>query len=57
MTAFPAAIISQMQCDGRIQARGVIPQEIVVDPEEFVRELAARGIEIDGISTGPDEAS
>jgi lysine 6-dehydrogenase len=53
MTAFPAAIISQMQCDGRIQARGVIPQEIAVDPEEFVRELTARGIEIDGLSTGP----
>jgi len=57
MTAFPAAIISQMQCDGRIQTKGVIPQEIAVNPEEFIRELTARGIEIDGLSTGPGGVS
>jgi lysine 6-dehydrogenase len=49
MTAFPATIIAQMQCDGRIRARGVVPQEIAVDPDEFVRELMSRGIKIDGL--------
>ncbi len=49
MTAFPAAIILQMLCDGRITARGVKPQEIAVDPDAFVGELARRDIEIKGI--------
>jgi lysine 6-dehydrogenase len=49
MTAFPAAIISQMQCDGRIATRGVIPQEIAVDSDVFVRELQARGVTIKGV--------
>jgi lysine 6-dehydrogenase len=49
MTAFPAAIILQMACDGRITQHGVIPQEIAVDPDEFVKELQARAIKIKGI--------
>lgn len=49
MTAFPAAIVLQMQCDGRIQTKGVIPQEIAVDADEFIRELTQRGIRIAGI--------
>ena len=49
MTAFPAAIISQMQCDGRIRIRGVTPQEIAVDADEFVRELVSRGVKIEGL--------
>ena len=57
MTAFPAAIIAQMQCDGRIGVKGVIPQEIAVDPDEFVRELMSRGVKIDGLSSGSDGAS
>lgn len=48
-TAFPAAIILQMACDGRITKRGVTPQEIAVDPDQFVAELQQRGIPIKGI--------
>lgn len=48
-TAFPAAIISQMQCDGRVTTHGVIPQELAVDPDEFVGEIVRRGIAIKGI--------
>jgi lysine 6-dehydrogenase len=44
MTAFPASIILQMICDGRITARGVLPQEVAVNPEEFARELDRRVI-------------
>ena len=49
MTAFPAAIILQMICDGRIAKRGVVPQEVAVDPAGFVEELPPRGIRIKGI--------
>ncbi|HUU46986.1 MAG TPA: saccharopine dehydrogenase C-terminal domain-containing protein [Acidobacteriota bacterium] len=49
MTAFPAAVILQMICDGRIRQRGVLPQEIAVDPDPFVGELLRRGIGIKGI--------
>jgi saccharopine dehydrogenase-like NADP-dependent oxidoreductase len=49
MTAFPAAIISQMQCDGRITMRGVLPQEVAADPDQFVAELTRRGIAIRGL--------
>lgn len=48
-TAFPAAIILQMACDGRISKRGVIPQEIAANPDQFVEELKRRGIPIKGI--------
>ncbi len=47
-TAFPAAIILQMACDGRIKDRGVIPQELAVDPDQFVAELKARKIPLKG---------
>ncbi len=49
MTAFPAAIVSQMQCDGRISTRGVVPQERCVDAEAFVEDLVKRGIAISGL--------
>ena len=55
MTAFPAAIISQMQADGRIESRGVIPQELAVPPGSFFEELAKRKIEFvetAGVPTG-----
>jgi lysine 6-dehydrogenase len=45
-TAFPVAIIATMAADGRIKARGVVPQEIAVDPKTFESELAKRKIEI-----------
>ncbi|HWO57787.1 MAG TPA: saccharopine dehydrogenase C-terminal domain-containing protein [bacterium] len=48
-TAFPAAIILQMACDGRIAKRGVLPQEIAVDPDVFIPELMKRGIPVKGV--------
>lgn len=49
MTAFPAAIILQMACDGRITRHGVIPQEIAVDSDQFVFELKKRGLPLKGV--------
>jgi lysine 6-dehydrogenase len=49
MTAFPAAIISQMQCRGEIAAHGVVPQELAVDAGAFVAELGKRNIDIAGL--------
>ncbi len=51
MTAFPAIIISQMQADGRITARGTVPQEIAVPPDIFFDELAKRNIVFEEIWT------
>jgi len=48
-TAFPAAIILQMAIDGRIAMRGVIPQELAVDSDQFVAELKKRGIPVKGV--------
>jgi len=36
-----------MAASGRIEARGVVPQEIAVDPDIFMAELTKRGIEIE----------
>lgn len=49
MTAFPAAIIAQMQCDGRVARKGVVPQEIAVDADVFIKEFQARGVRIEGL--------
>ncbi len=46
-TAFPASIIAQMMASGDVARRGATPQELVIDPERFVAELARRGIVID----------
>jgi lysine 6-dehydrogenase len=45
-TGFPASIIAQMLAGGRIERKGVVPQEFSVPPEEFVKELKKRGIAI-----------
>ncbi len=45
-TAFPVAIIAAMAAGGKIKATGVHPQESVVDPDLFERELAARKIRL-----------
>jgi lysine 6-dehydrogenase len=45
-TAFPASIIAQMMAQGDVSRRGAIPQEIAIDPDKFVAELARRNIEI-----------
>ena len=43
-TAFPAAIVALMMARGQTKAKGALPQERCLDPELFVRELAARDI-------------
>ena len=48
-TAFPAAIISQMQARGEIKNKGVLPQEKCVDPDLFISELRKREIVVEGI--------
>lgn len=45
-TAFPVAIIAAMAGTGKIKTAGVHAQESVVAPDEFKRQLAARGIRI-----------
>ncbi len=43
-TAWPATINALMAADGRVVARGVKPQELVIDPPQFIAELQQRGI-------------
>ena len=43
-TAFPVAIIAWMACAGKIETRGVIPQELAVDPASFIAQLKKRNI-------------
>jgi lysine 6-dehydrogenase len=43
-TAFPATIILIMLIKGRIQARGVLHQELAVPSQEFIHELEKRNI-------------
>ena len=45
-TAFPASIIAQMMARGDVSTRGAAPQEIAIDPDTFVAELARRNIVI-----------
>lgn len=45
-TAFPASIIAQMMARGEVSQRGATPQEIAIDPDKFVAELARRNISI-----------
>ena len=45
-TAFPASIIAQMSAKGETAMRGATPQELAIDAEKFVAELARRNIEI-----------
>lgn len=46
ITGFPAAILARMIADGRIGARGVVPPEVAVPAEEFIRELKRRAIRV-----------
>lgn len=50
-TAFPAAIASIMQCRGEVARAGVAPQEAVLDPVAFMRELEASGIDVLGVGS------
>ncbi len=45
-TAFPAAAVAWMLGSGRIASKGALPQESCIPAGEFLREIAARGIEI-----------
>jgi lysine 6-dehydrogenase len=45
-TAFPASIIAQMMAKGDVLSRGATPQEIAIDSDKFVAELAKRNINI-----------
>lgn len=45
-TAFPASIIAQMMARGETLMKGATPQERCIPPTAFVRELAARNINI-----------
>lgn len=56
-TAFPAAIVSQMQCSGRVSELGVIPQERAIDCDIFLDELESRAITIHGRIGGNVEAT
>jgi len=46
-TAYPVSIIAQMLASGKITHKGVVPQEISVPADEFVAELANRGIKVE----------
>lgn len=48
-TAFPAAIISQMQARGQITKMGVNPQERCLPADKFIEELSKRKIHINGL--------
>ena len=43
-TAFPASIIAQMMAKGDVKMRGATPQELAIDADKFVAELARRNI-------------
>ena len=45
-TAFPAGIVDWMAAGGTLSAVGVQPQDQVVNPALFIRELKKRGIEL-----------
>jgi len=46
MTSFPVAIIAWMACSGKITKRGVVPQELAVDPAFFIEQLKLRKIDL-----------
>jgi lysine 6-dehydrogenase len=46
-TAWPASIVVQMTASGKIGRRGALRQETDVPAEEFAREMALRGINIE----------
>ncbi len=46
MTSFPIAIIAWMACQGMIKKRGVVPQELAVEPKFFISQLKKRNINV-----------
>ena len=47
MTAFPAAIVAQLQASGALIQKGAVPQELCVPPGLFIKELEKRGVKIE----------
>src|SRR5438132_8646649 len=45
-TSFPASIVALMMARGEIERKGALPQERCVPPQPFMRELAARKIDV-----------
>ncbi|OGC78082.1 MAG: hypothetical protein A2Z27_03950 [candidate division Zixibacteria bacterium RBG_16_50_21] len=43
-TGFPVAIIAQMLAEGKIEKKGVVPQELAVPAEQLLQELHQRNI-------------
>lgn len=46
-TAFPASIVALMMARGQTTSKGALPQEKCIPPDAFMKELAARGIEVE----------
>jgi lysine 6-dehydrogenase len=45
-TAFPAAIVALIMARGQVTAKGALPQERCIPPDVFMKELAARRINV-----------
>jgi lysine 6-dehydrogenase len=45
-TAFPVAIIAWMVCSGKTELKGVVPQEMAIDPQFFILQLKKRNINL-----------
>jgi len=45
-TAWPASIVLQMICSGKISKRGGIYQELDVPAQSFIEEMESRGVMI-----------
>jgi lysine 6-dehydrogenase len=50
-TASPAAAAVRLLARGRIEARGTLPPELCLDPDEMFAELASRGCRLDVATT------
>lgn len=45
-TSFPVAIIAWMVCSGRVAQKGVVPQELAIEPQFFITQLKKRNINV-----------
>ena len=46
-TSFPAAIVALMMARGQVSKKGALPQERCIPPDLFMKELAARSIQVE----------
>jgi lysine 6-dehydrogenase len=56
-TASPAAAAVRLLARGRITARGALPPEACIDPDEMFGELEARGVRFEFTSMDPERGS